>query len=44
MTRLYALWSKVNEPRIIAASHALVYFALFNAGLYALVNPPGTQR
>ena len=42
MTRLYALWSKVNEPRIIAASHALVYFALLNAGLYALVNPPGT--
>lgn len=42
MTRLRALWSKVNEPRVIAASHALVYFALFSAGLYALVNPPGT--
>src|SRR5690625_4335200 len=40
--RLRALWQKVNEPRIIAASHALVYFALFSAGLYALVNPPSS--
>ena len=44
MNRLQALWLRVNEPRIIAASHALAYFALFNAGLYALVNPPGTQQ
>ncbi|HLS14138.1 MAG TPA: hypothetical protein VK095_06460 [Beutenbergiaceae bacterium] len=42
MKHLRALWSKVNEPRVIAASHALVYFALFSAGLYALVNPPST--
>lgn len=42
MRHLRALWSRVNEPRVIAASHALVYFALLNAGLYALVNPPGT--
>lgn len=42
MNRLHTLWSRVNEPRVIAASHALVYFVLFSAGLYALVNPPGT--
>src|SRR5690625_6702372 len=40
--RLRALWLRINEPRVIAASHALVYFALFSAGLYALVDPPGT--
>ena len=42
MRRLKALWSRVNEPRIVAASHALVYAVLLIAGLYALVNPPAT--
>lgn len=36
------LWLRVNEPRIVSLTHALVYFVLLSVGLYALVNAPGT--
>lgn len=39
---LRQLWARVNEPRIVSASHAVVYFVLLSGGLYALVNPPNT--
>src|SRR5690625_7855993 len=42
MTLTKRLWARVNEPRIVSASHALVYLVLLSAGLYALVNPPTT--
>jgi len=42
MTLIKRLWARVNEPRIVSASHALVYLVLLSAGLYALVNPPTT--
>ena len=42
MTLIKRLWARVNEPRIVSASHALVYFVLASGGLYALVNPPST--
>lgn len=41
-TLIRQLWWRVNEPRIVSASHALVYSVLLCAGLYALVNPPST--
>jgi len=42
MSLIRRLWARVNEPRIVSVSHALVYFVLLSAGLYALVNPPTT--
>src|SRR5690625_6827278 len=42
MTLTKRLWARVNEPRIVSVSHALVYLVLLSAGLYALVNPPTT--
>ena len=36
------LWARINEPRVVSASHALVYFILASAGLYALAVPPTT--
>ena len=36
------LWLKINEPRIVSVTHALVYFVLMSAGLYALINPPNS--
>jgi len=35
-------WQRVHEPRVVSATHALVYLVLLAAGLYALVNPPST--
>src|SRR5690625_6109186 len=42
MNLIRRLWARVNEPRIVSVSHALVYLVLLLAGLYALVNPPTT--
>jgi len=42
MSLIRRLWARVNEPRVVSVSHALVYLVLLSAGLYALVNPPTT--
>ena len=42
MSALKRLWQRINQPRVVATSHAAVYLALMAAGAYSLINPPST--
>lgn len=42
MAIILRMWQRINEPRVISVTHAVVYAVLCSVALGALVTPPAT--